>query len=220
MSINPKKATLNPVKSFILASGSPRRKELLGQLFEGFKIITSHAEELTIHPNGVRTMVLENARIKARQVAFDHEDAWVLGADTSVALGEKVFGKPLSMAEAKIMLRELSAKVHLVHTGICLINRKLSVEEVGVVTSEVYFKELNESMIEEYYREVDPLDKAGGYAIQTLSHLVVEKFEGSFSNVVGLPLELLKLWLSKYSILSTDPESDCPDALAKKGSST
>ena len=106
------------------------------------------------------------------------------------------------------------------HTGICLINHQLSVEEVDVVTSEVYFKELNESIIEEYYREVDPLDKAGGYAIQTMSHLVVEKFEGSFSNVVGLPLELLKLWLSKYKIPSTDPESDCPDALAKKGSPT
>ena len=220
MSTIPEKATLNPVKSFILASGSPRRKELLSHLIEGFQIITSHAEELTTHPNGVCTMVLENARIKAKQVALEHTDAWVLGADTTVALGGRVFGKPSSMDEAKIMLRELSAKVHHVHTGICLINHQLSVEEVDVVTSEVYFKELNESIIEEYYREVDPLDKAGGYAIQTMSHLVVEKFEGSFSNVVGLPLELLKLWLSKYKIPSTDPESDCPDALAKKGSSS
>jgi len=197
MPTNPQKATLNPVDSFILASGSPRRKELLGQLIDDFKIITSHAEEFTAHPDGVCPMVLENARIKARQVASDCPHAWVLGADTTVALGEKVFGKPLSMDEAKNMLWELSAQVHHVHTGICLINRQLSVENVDVVTTEVYFKELDESIIEEYYREVDPLDKAGGYAIQTMSHLVVEKFEGSFSNVVGLPLELLKFWLSK-----------------------
>ena len=220
MSTNPQKATLNQVDSFILASGSPRRKELLGQLIDDFKIITSHAEELTDHPDGVCPMVLENARIKARQVARDYPDVWVLGADTTVALGEKVFGKPSSMHEAKNMLWELSAKVHQVHTAVCLINRKLGLEEVEVVTSEVYFHELNESIIEEYYREVDPLDKAGGYAIQTMSHLVIEKFEGSFSNVVGLPLELLKLWLSKYKISNTDPESDRPDALAKKGSPT
>jgi len=220
MSTNPQKATLNPVDSFILASGSPRRKELLGQLIDDFKIITSHAEEFTAHPDGVCPMVLENARIKARQVASDCPHAWVLGADTTVALGEKVFGKPSSMDEAKNMLWELSAKVHQVHTAVCLINRKLGLEEVEVVTSEVYFHELNESIIEEYYQGVDPLDKAGGYGIQTLSHLIIDQFEGSFSNVVGLPVELLRLWFDKYKIRCTEPVSDCPDALAKKGSPT
>ena len=218
MSTDPQKATLNPVDSFILASGSPRRKELLGQLIGDFKIITSHAEELTAHPEGVRPMVLENARIKAGQIARDYPDAWVLGADTTVALAEKIFGKPSSMAEAKDMLWELSAKAHQVHTGVCLINLKLGVGDVEVVTSEVYFHELDESTIDEYYRAVNPLDKAGGYAIQTMSHLIVHQYEGSFSNVVGLPVELLKLWFNKYKIPCTEPGSDCPDALAKKRS--
>jgi len=200
MSTYPQKATLNPVDSFILASGSPRRKELLGQLIQDFKIIPSHAEELTAHPDGVRPMVLENAKIKAGQVARDYPDAWVLGADTTVALAEKIFGKPSSMADAKDMLWELSAKAHQVHTGVCLINLKHGVGDVEVVTSEVYFHELDESIIQEYYRAVDPLDKAGGYAIQTMSHLIVDRYEGSFSNVVGLPVELLKLWFNKYKI--------------------
>ena len=99
------------------------------------------------------------------------------------------------------MLQFLSGQTHQVSTGLCLINKTLDYEETRVETSQVTFKEINDSTITEYFKEVNPLDKAGGYAIQIRPDLIVEKFEGSRSNVIGLPLGLLEVWLREIDII-------------------
>ena len=186
---------------FILGSGSPRRRELLGQIMSDYSVEVSDAEEIFSHPEGTLALVMENARIKASSVAQSNLQHWVLGADTLVALEERVLGKPKSIGEATDMLQFLSGQTHQVSTGLCLINRTLDYEETRVETSQVTFKEINDSTIEEYFNEVNPLDKAGGYAIQTRPDLIVEKFEGSRSNVIGLPLGLLEGWLREIGII-------------------
>jgi len=201
MSSVPQKANLNPLPPLLLASASPRRKELLTELIPDFRVVSSNAEELSSNPEGVGKLVQENARIKAESVASIHPSSWVLGADTVVALGGKIFGKPKSMSEAEEMLLELSGQCHQVHTGLCLIHQQRNYLQCRKDSSTVHFRQLNREVISAYYDSVNPLDKAGGYAIQTNSDLIVEKFEGSYSNVVGLPLELLKSWLSELGLL-------------------
>jgi septum formation protein len=186
---------------FILGSGSPRRRELLGQIMSDYSVEVSDAEEIFSHPKGTLALVKENARIKASSVAQSNLQHWVLGADTLVALEERVLGKPKSIGEATEMLQFLSGQTHQVSTGLCLINRTLDYEETRVETSQVTFKEINDSTIAEYFKEVNPLDKAGSYAIQTRPDLIIKKFEGSHSNVIGLPLELLEVWLRGKDII-------------------
>ena len=186
---------------FILGSGSPRRRELLGQIMSDFSVEVSDAEEIFSHPEGTLALVMENARIKASSVVQSNLQHWVLGADTLVALEERVFGKPKSVGEATEMLQFLSGQTHQVSTGLCLINKTLDYEETRVETSQVTFKEINDSTIEEYFNEVNPLDKAGGYAIQIRPDLLIESFEGSHSNVIGLPLGLLEGWLREIDII-------------------
>jgi septum formation protein len=186
---------------FILGSGSPRRRELLGQIMSDYSVEVSDAEEIFSHPKGTLALVKENARIKASSVAQSNLQHWVLGADTLVALEERVLGKPKSIGEATEMLQFLSGQTHQVSTGLCLINRTLDYEETRVETSQVTFKEINDSTIAEYFKEVNPLDKAGSYAIQTRPDLIIKKFEGSHSNVIGLPLELLEGWLRGKGII-------------------
>ena len=186
---------------FILGSGSHRRRELLGQIMSDYSVEVSDAEEIFSHPKGTLALVMENARIKASSVAQSNLQHWVLGADTLVALEERVLGKPKSIGEATEMLQFLSGQTHQVSTGLCLINRTLDYEETRVETSQVTFKEINDSTIAEYFKEVNPLDKAGSYAIQTRPDLIIKKFEGSHSNVIGLPLELLEGWLRGKDII-------------------
>ena len=186
---------------FILGSGSPRRRELLGQIMSDYSVEVSDAEEIFSHPKGTLALVKENARIKASSVAQSNLQHWVLGADTLVALEERVLGKPKSIGEATEMLQFLSGQTHQVSTGLCLINRTLDYEETRVETSQVTFKEINDSTIAEYFKEVNPLDKAGSYAIQSRPDLIIKKFEGSHSNVIGLPLELLEGWLREKDII-------------------
>ena len=186
---------------FILGSGSPRRRELLGQIMSDYSVEVSDAEEIFSHPEGTLALVMENARIKASSVAQSNLQHWVLGADTLVVLEERVLGKPKSIGEATEMLQFLSGQTHQVGTGLCLINRTLDYEETRVETSQVTFKEINDSTIEEYFNEVNPLDKAGGYAIQTRPDLLIESFEGSHSNVIGLPLQMLGKWLAELDII-------------------
>ncbi len=195
-----KKANPNEGAGFILASGSPRRKELLRELIEEFVVLPSHAEEISSHPDGPLALVMENARLKGSAVARKYPDRWVLGADTLVWLEDEILGKPKDMEEAMAMLRSLAGRTHSVSTGLCLSLLSGDFEETRVDTSQVTFQSFDDSVIEAYFGEVDPLDKAGGYAIQTRSDLIIERFEGSHSNVIGLPLELLGSWLTDLGI--------------------
>lgn len=186
--------------SFTLASGSPRRRELLAELLDDYEVLPTDAEELEAHPGGPLALVMENARLKARAVAELRPESWVLGADTLVALGDETFGKPADAEEAAVMLRRLSGKTHEVSTGLCLTRKAAGYEEARVTTSRVTFKELDAGTIAAYFGEVNPLDKAGAYAIQTRPDLIVESFVGSRSNVIGLPLEDLGAWLAEVGV--------------------
>ena len=141
-------------------------------------------------------LVCENARLKAETVSQENHSCWVLGADTLVFLGDQPFGKPNDMSEAVSMLSNLSGKSHTVATGICLKCAVLGREKIFADQSVVTFKDLKTEDIEAYFQKVNPLDKAGGYAIQTCPEMIIDKFEGSLSNVIGLPIEKLRKQLN------------------------
>lgn len=178
----------------ILASKSPRRKELLKQIGIPFVVVVSDAEEVSGNSWTPAALVVENAKRKARAVAEKYPDSPVLGADTVVSLEGKIFGKPKDKDEARKMLTALSGKMHEVTTGLALINRN----EIRTtnVTTKVFFDTMTKADIDAYIATDEPMDKAGAYAIQGKAARFIEKIEGSYSNVVGLPLNAL-IQLSK-----------------------
>lgn len=177
------------MSKIILASASPRRVELLRSLGVDFDVIPSAAEEL--HDESLNPAVLceLNAERKAADVAKNHTDRVVLGADTLVTLDGKLFGKPRSLEEARTMLSSLSGRTHQVITGVCLYggSRKSLFSEI----TEVRFKLLTPQVIDSYLSTVSVLDKAGAYGIQERGDLLVDNISGSYSNIVGLPVERL-----------------------------
>ena len=181
---------LPPPTEFILASGSPRRKELLTEAGWKFRVVQSDAFEYTsgLSPNGLVRM---NAHIKASAVSARNPNALVLGADTTVALGEAILNKPTDLPEARDMLRTLCSKTHTVYTGFTLLHLAGRFEETHVVSNEVTFKSLCEETISDYLSKVHTLDKAGGYAIQEHGNLIVESYEEPISSIIGLPIEAL-----------------------------
>ena len=130
-----------------------------------------------------------NAHRKARQIAKKIPDALVLGADTLVFLDHHIFGKPADAAAAKKMLLELQGRTHQVVTGVSLIQLRAHHEKIFAVSTDVLFRPLSPEQIDDYLAKINPLDKAGAYAIQESGEMVVSEISGSFSNVVGLPIE-------------------------------
>jgi len=184
--------------SLILASASPRRAELLGYLGVDFIVIPSDADETADGHLTPEETCLLNAYRKARAVAKKHPDRIVLGADTIVCLGTTVFGKPASLAAARRTLSALQGAAHLVITGMCLIHLDSHRERVFAETTRVSFRELSVQQIDRYLDSIDPMDKAGAYAIQDHGEMIVEQVSGSFTNVVGLPLGRLKKELERW----------------------
>ena len=177
-----------------LASKSPRRKELLKQIGIPFVVVVSDAEEVSGNSWTPAALVVENAKRKARAVAEKYPDSPVLGADTVVSSEGKIFGKPKDKDEARKMLTALSGKMHEVTTGLALINRN----EIRTtnVTTKVFFDTMTKADIDAYIATEESMDKAGAYTIQGKAARFIEKIEGSYSNVVGLPLNAL-IQLSK-----------------------
>ncbi|MBO6177723.1 MAG: septum formation inhibitor Maf [Selenomonadaceae bacterium] len=177
----------------ILASASPRRRELLEQIGEEFVVKVSEAEEVK-SANSPLELAEKNAKLKALAVAKEHREYPVLGADTIVVLDGKIYGKPKDEQDARQMLKSFSGRVHEVLTGICLVKDEKIYSKT--VRTEVTFGEMTEKEIEEYIATKEPMDKAGAYAIQGKAARFIKCINGSFSNVVGLPLhelnELLK----------------------------
>ena len=200
MDASSQKANQNPSRSFILASGSPRRKQLLKKIIPDFKVISSDAEELKSHSGGPLTLVQENAKKKAIPIAANNPSCWVLGADTLVFYQKEILGKPKDLDEAVEMLSFLSGKTHEVATGVSLQCNELNFVKTFSETSSVTFKPISKQEIRLYFKEVNPLDKAGAYAIQTNADMIIDRFVGSYSNVVGLPLESLGKVLKELSI--------------------
>src|SRR5205085_3431182 len=150
----------------ILASASPRRAELLRKLVSEFKILPGHAEEFQPEHFSPAEACMLNAYHKARAIAKKFPDALVLGADTEVCLGRRVFGKPRNLAEAHAMLTDLAGREHQVITGVCLIHLRRHRQRLFAETTRVTFKPLRADAISEYLEDINPLDKAGAYAIQ------------------------------------------------------
>ncbi len=176
----------------ILASTSPRRRELLAQIGFYPEVVSSNAVELHDPNLTARELCLINAHRKAKAVALEYPDNTILAADTLVYLGTTLYGKPHSHAEAITMLTELQGQTHLVITGVCLMYGRGHRKNIFAETTLVKFRPLNCQQIEDYLSKINPLDKAGGYAIQEFGEMIVHSIEGSYSNVIGLPLEQLQ----------------------------
>ncbi len=173
----------------ILASGSPRRKDLLESIGVSFEVIPSDVEESfpvgETPSEGVRRLSLE----KAREVSDRNPGYWTLGADTVVVIDGQILGKPADKTEARAMLTRLNGRIHEVFTGFSLLNSECPHNTVTDFSrSEVLIRELSQNEIEEYVDSGEPMDKAGAYAIQGLGAALVQSVNGSYTNVVGLPL--------------------------------
>jgi septum formation protein len=184
----------------VLASASPRRTELLQEAGLAHRVVVADVTEHEDPASDPREMVLHNARLKARTVAAMEPDAVILGADTTVALGDRVLNKPADLAEARAMLRLLSGREHTVHTGICLIHRPTGLEETRCVTARVAFRNLSEDAIDRYLAQVNPLDKAGAYGIQQGREIIIERFDEPISVIMGLPVELVAARLAELGL--------------------
>lgn len=182
----------------ILASASPRRAELLRQLQPEFRVVPSDAAEILDEQLSPRELCQLNAHRKARAVAKKIPDALVLGADTLVFLDREILGKPANLAEAERMLASLQGRTHQVVTGVSLIHLRGSSERLFAASTDVTFRPLTAEQIKDYLAKVNPLDKAGAYAIQEHGDKIVAKISGSFSNVVGLPVEELEAVLNAW----------------------
>jgi septum formation protein len=172
----------------ILASNSPRRRYLLKQAGLLFSVIPSQVDESSISVSAPALYARELAIAKAMDVAKDHPDSWVIGADTIVLIDGLILGKPDSKTHAAEMLERLSGQTHQVITGYCICRKSSGKQIVDSVSTDVTFKKLSSREIEWYTHTSEPFDKAGAYAIQGLGTFLVKSISGSYSNVVGLPV--------------------------------
>lgn len=188
-------------RPFILASASPRRLELLHMVGLDFEVIPSGLEEVALSEEAPRALAERWALEKAARVAELRSDCWVLAADTVVVLDGTIFGKPADSFEAEGMLRRLSGRVHEVITAIALVNRGEEFRKVRSVGTLVHFRNLHEEELRAYVETGEPLDKAGAYGIQGIGTFLVRSIQGSYTNVVGLPLSETLEWLLEYGII-------------------
>ncbi len=177
----------------ILASASPRRRELLGYIVKDFSVLPSGVEEIV--PKGMSVLKQPEylSKIKALDIAKQFPNDTVIGADTSVILGNEILGKPKDRADAKKMLFKLSGKVHKVITG-CTVVKNGVVTSFSVV-SKVKFQRLSKAEIEAYLDSDEPYDKAGSYAVQGRAGAFIEWIKGDYFNIVGLPISKLKYYI-------------------------
>jgi septum formation protein len=186
--------------TLILASASPRRSDLLRQLDLDFQVYPSDADEIHNEQLTAAELSQINAYRKARAVSKKFPDALVMGMDTLVALGTKLFGKPKDAADARRMLEELQSHTHEVVTGVCMIHLRAHRQKVFSERTTVTFRSLTPEEIAHYHSKIDPLDKAGAYAIQEHGDDLVRHVSGSFSNVIGLPLERVNEELAQFEV--------------------
>ena len=182
----------------ILASASPRRAELLRQFGVEFTVLPSDAPEVHDDQLTAREISQVNAYRKARVIAKKFPDALVLGADTLVYLDTTLLGKPADLEDADRMLKQLSGRTHEVVTAICLLHLRTHRQRIFFESTAVTFRTLDAVQIRRYLGKVNTLDKAGGYAIQEEGDLIIEKISGSYTNVVGLPVEKLRKELESW----------------------
>jgi len=188
-------------EKFILASASPRRRELLTSLGLEFDLKVSNCEELVLPNESPAEMVKRLAQLKAQSIADNNPNSWVLAADTTVVLEAEILNKPLDKADAVGMLGKLQAREHQVWGGICLINKSKAVSQIETDISRVWMRELTRDLIRRYVESGEPMDKAGSYAVQGIGAGLIERIEGSYTNVVGLNLAKVLKLMQRYEII-------------------
>ena len=172
----------------ILASQSPRRRNLLAQAGIDFSVIPSNFNENSVKLSSPDVYVRQLAESKARDISEQYPASWVIGADTIVFIDGTILGKPGSRSEARTMLKNLSGKTHQVLTGYCVCCQNIDRFFSDAVKTEVCFKKLTEREIDWYIDSGEPFGKAGAYAIQGIGAFLVKRIDGSYTNVVGLPV--------------------------------
>ncbi len=180
--------TISLTHPFILASASPRRKELLRSLGLTFKILPGHIDETYLDGESPRAHVHRLSRNKAAVIAIQYPKALVLGADTIVVIDGQILGKPKNKKQARGMLQQLSNRRHAVFTGFTLTCLNTGISKTKVVRSSVLFKEISPEEMDWYVNCDEPYDKAGGYAVQGKGASFIKSIHGSYTNVIGLPL--------------------------------
>ena len=183
---------------FILASSSPRRRELLKQAGYEFKVVRPEIRELEPAELSLRELTIANATRKGMAVASIHRNKVVLAADTLVAMDGEIIGKPRDLTHARTILRRLSGRSHDVCTGVFIVGQRGRITFAEM--SEVRFRKLNESVITDYFRVVNPVDKAGAYAAQGSGGSIIAAIKGSVTNVIGLPIERTTEALAQFDI--------------------
>lgn len=185
--------------SIILASASPRRRELIRIITKDFTAVSADADEGLPDGIGAKSAVEKLAVRKAEAVYRSHGEDTVIGCDTVVEKDGEILGKPRDEADARRMLSKLSGAVHTVHTGVCIIDK--AEKTVFSQSTRVTFASLSEAEIDEYIKSGEPFDKAGGYGIQGLGARYIEKIDGDYFTVVGLPVAGLYQALRKLGLL-------------------
>lgn len=194
--------------NIILASASPRRKEILENTNIKFDIISSSIEELILGGESPCQMVMRLAFEKGIDIASKHKSDLVISADTIVVLDDNVLGKPKDEEEARQMISNLSGRTHQVITGISLINLENNKKIIDYVISNVKFKKLSKDDINDYIKTKESLDKAGAYGIQGYGAILVEEIQGDYFNIVGLPISKLSDLLKKHFNINLFAEGD------------
>jgi len=188
------------MKKIILASASPRRQELLRQIGLNFEVIAPTVDENIQESLSPHEAVCELAFRKSAEVAEQLSEGLVIGADTVVVYNRRILGKPVSYTDAVETLRNLSGSDHLVITGFCVIDGATGSIVKASETTRVFFRHLIDEEIESYVKSGEPIDKAGSYGIQGLGAILVERIEGCYFNVVGLPLTKLAKTLREFGV--------------------
>ncbi|MDA8123332.1 MAG: Maf family protein [Deltaproteobacteria bacterium] len=193
---------MTPSPCLILASASPRRRELLRAVGVPFRVVPSRVEEVPLAGESPLRFVRRAAREKGEEVAFRHPSAFVLSADTIVVAGGDILGKPAGRKEARRMLSLLAGREHMVHTAVCLLVAGSGYRDEARETTRVRFRDLTAEEIAAYSRTGECDDKAGAYAAQGSGNLLIERISGSFTNVVGLPMTLTLAMLLRAGLLA------------------
>ena len=196
---------MTDLPDLILASGSPRRRDLLTEAGYRFRVENPGIEENEDMSLPIRVLTAENARDKAAAVSERFPDSVVIAADTLVLLGDSVLSKPVDRAEASGMLASLSGRSHEVFTAVAIRRGSSGCVVDLTVTTAVHFKRLTPAEQADYHDRIDPMDKAGAYAAQDHGTLIIERIEGSMSNVIGLPMEEVAAALREHFGIIPDP---------------
>lgn len=196
---HPPFVTLQPL---ILASGSPRRREMLRGLGLDVKVVPVQADETPLAGEDPGDFAKRMAQTKALAAAGQNPASWVIGADTVVTVDGSILGKPKDAPDALVILEQLVNATHQVITGICCCRLDRQLRSVWAVTTRVAFIDADEDVLAAYIRTGEPLDKAGAYAIQGIGSFLVSRIEGSCTNVIGLPMDSLVLFLLKNGIIA------------------